>query len=82
MGALEIMENDTMRSMTARCKTQKSTIYHFSEEVFRRLIMKYCENIIRKKQAKLFKFIEKKEVEMMVKSKSISEGFSKSKELT
>lgn len=65
--------------MTARCKTQKSIVYHFSEETFRRLMARYCEQVIKKKQEKLMKFIEKKEIDNMFKSRSLSDTLRKTK---
>ena len=56
-GAIEIIEEDTKRAMTARCKTSTSIIYHLSEETFRRLVLRYSETVIRKKQDKLLRYI-------------------------
>ena len=75
-GALEILKQDPVRKLTARCKTQRSVIYHISEEVFCRLMAKYCETVINKKQQKLFKYIQKKNTEMS-KSRSMSDSLRK-----
>lgn len=45
--------------MTARCKTQTSIVYHFSEEAFRRLMLHYSQLVIKNKQKKLIKHLEK-----------------------
>jgi len=62
--------------MTVRCKTQSSIVYHFSEENFKNIFLKYSSSTIYAKQSKLLKYLENKAINMK-KSRSYSESLGK-----
>lgn len=47
-----------MRVFTVKCKTSKSIVYNFSEEIFISHIKPYCEQYLIQRQSKLMKYID------------------------